>query len=447
MRQGLVIGCVWVWGVEMLAFGGGGFAVWVYMNTERIRAVYLIETGHVAQRAAEVMAGEQSSGTFIAVPGETPELKARFGATVDGIVDLGPVEGPSLPGSRQPAGKAVHRYRVELSFPVENISASVANLWTMVGGNLFELSQFSGLRLLDIEVPESFAKQFPGPAFGVEGTRRLGGVYGRPFIGTIIKPSVGLTPEATAEMVDTLITAGLDFIKDDELISNPPYSTIEARVKAVMRVVNKHADRTGKKAMIAFNISDDMDSMLRHHDVVLAHGGTCVMINMLSCGTEAVTRLRRHAALPIHGHRNGWGALSRCPALGMDYAAYHKLLRLAGVDHFHVNGLRNKFCEVDESVIRSARTCLAPWAGTMPTMPIFSSGQTAAQAADTYKALGCMDLMYVCGGGILGHPMGAAAGVESVKLAWEAAGQGIPLKEMAEKHESLKQALAQLKHD
>jgi len=44
-------------------------------------------------------------------------------------------------------------------------------------------------------------------------------------IGTIIKPSIGLTPAQTAELVDSLCAAGIDFIKDDELIADPPYGT------------------------------------------------------------------------------------------------------------------------------------------------------------------------------------------------------------------------------
>jgi len=49
----------------------------------RIEADYLIETAFDPAQAAETMAAEQSSGTFIAVPGETPELKTRFAARVE----------------------------------------------------------------------------------------------------------------------------------------------------------------------------------------------------------------------------------------------------------------------------------------------------------------------------------------------------------------------------
>ena len=52
---------------------------------ERILATYLIETPYAVEQAAAVLAGEQSSGTFVSVPGETDELKTRFAARVEEI--------------------------------------------------------------------------------------------------------------------------------------------------------------------------------------------------------------------------------------------------------------------------------------------------------------------------------------------------------------------------
>jgi ribulose-bisphosphate carboxylase large chain len=318
---------------------------------------------------------------------------------------------------------------------------SLPNLQATVAGNLFELSQFSGLRLTDLDLPPAFGEAYPGPQFGVEGTRRLSGVHGRPLIGTIVKPSVGLEPEETAALVGRLAEAGLDFVKDDELMANPPHSPLEARVKAVMRVVDAHAQRTGKKLMYAFNITGEIDEMKRHHDLVLAAGGTCVMASVNSVGLPGLAALRRHSQLPIHGHRNGWGMLSRCPALGISFIAAQKLWRLAGADHLHTNGLRNKFAEEDDSVVASARACLAPLLGGRPAMPVLASGQWAGQAPDTYKRVGSLDLIYLCGGGILAHPSGPAAGVASVRQGWEAALAGQSLEAAATTHAELRQAM------
>jgi ribulose-bisphosphate carboxylase large chain len=409
--------------------------------SERIHATYWLETGDDPRRAADVIAGEQSSGTFVALPTETPELKARSGARVERLDVLETVDAPSLPGGMRSA--AYTRCTLELSWPIENFGASLPNLMSTIAGNLFELRQVSGLRLTALKLPASFAAAYPGPAFGIEGTRRLTGVAHGPLIGTIIKPSVGLSPEETAQQVRELVQGGIDFIKDDELQADGPHCPFDERVKAVMRVINEHAERTGKKVMVAFNLTGDLDQMRRRHDLVLAHGGTCVMAVLNSVGIVGLHELRRHAQLPIHAHRAGWGYLSRSAALGWDYAPWQMIWRLAGADHMHVNGLRNKFSEPDESVIAAARAVLAPVMASapMPAMPVFSSGQTGLQAADTYAALGRADLIHTAGGGIFGHPQGVAAGVDALREAWCAAIEGVPLEQHAQRHPHLRAAL------
>ena len=398
----------------------------------RITATYWIETAFPLEQAAETMAGEQSTGTFVRVPGETDELREAHAARVEELIELGEVATPSLPGSGLPkSGDSRRRTaRVVLSWPISNMGPSLPNLLATINGNLSELKAFSGLRLLDVSLPPDFLSKYQGPQFGVAGTRRLADVYDRPIIGTIIKPSVGLSPEATADQVRGMVAAGIDFIKDDELQADGPHCPFNERVSAVMRVVNDHAEKTGKKVMYAANLTGEIDEMLARHDHVMAEGGTCVMASMNSIGLPAMKMLRAHSQLPIHGHRNGWGMFGRSPAIGMSYIAFQKLWRVAGIDHTHVNGIDNKFCEPNDSVIASARECLTPmFAPPHPgceIMPVFSSGQTARQAAPTWQALGSVDCMFAAGGGILAHPGGPAAGVRALRQAWEAAVAGIP---------------------
>jgi len=419
------------------------------VSQDRIYARYWIETAFPLDAAAATMAGEQSTGTFLRVPGETDELRALYAARVESIEEKAPAATPSLPGSGTPRNwDGVRRTaEVTLSWPLHNIGPSLPNLLATVAGNLSELKAFSGLKLLDLTLPPAFLTAYQGPQFAVAGTRAFTGVDpSRPLIGTILKPSIGMSPEATAEQVRILAEAGIDFIKDDELQSDGPHCPFNARVSAVLDVLNRHHDRTGKRVMYAANLTGDLDQMLRRHDHILAHGGTCLMVSMNSIGLPAMKVLRAHSQLVIHGHRNGWGMLGRSPALGMSFVVFQKLWRLAGIDHTHVNGLRNKFCESDESVIASARACLTPmFPAPHPgceVMPVFSSGQSARQAPDTFKALGSTDLIYAAGGGIMGHPMGVAAGVRSLQQAWEAATLNIPLETYAASHPELRAALS-----
>lgn len=409
--------------------------------SDRFEADYLIETPLTPDIAAAAMAGEQSSGTFVSVPGDTPELQERSAARIEYLEVIGTTETPALPGRY--SGETYYRARVTLSWPLANIGPDLLNLMATVSGNLFELAQFSGLRILDIRLPEAFGAAYPGPKFGIAGTRRLSGVESGPLIGTIVKPSVGFDAQQTADLVKTLADAGIDFIKDDELQADGPNCPFNERVHKVMRVINEVADRTGKRVMYAFNLTGEIDDMRRRHDLVQELGGTCVMASLNSVGLAGIIALARHTELPIHAHRNGWGYLSRQPMLGWEYTAWSKFWRIAGVDHMHVNGLRNKFSESDESVMRSAKSVTEPLfpSKNCAIMPVFSSGQSAVQAGETYAQLGHTDCIYAAGGGIMAHPEGPAAGVLALREAWDAAIQGTTAQEYAKTHPALAAAL------
>ena len=132
--------------------------------SQRIIATYEIETSYNLQQAVAVMAGEQSAGTFV----KTPELLARHGATVEHITELEVVDSPALPCQQLARGTQptdiIRRAEVVIGYPYENVGPSLTALMTTVSGNLYELAQFSGLKLLDVEIPQPFAEVYPGPA-------------------------------------------------------------------------------------------------------------------------------------------------------------------------------------------------------------------------------------------------------------------------------------------
>jgi ribulose-bisphosphate carboxylase large chain len=401
---------------------------------ERITATYFIETPYAPEKAAEVLAGEQSSGTFVAVPGETEELKQRFAARVESVEYLETVATPAIPGEESKTGK-YHRAIVKVSWSIENFGYNLPVMVSTLQGNLYEITQFTGLKLMDIDLPQSFAENFKGPQFGIEGCRQLTNVYSRPLIGTIIKPSIGLTPQQTAGIVKTLAEAGIDFIKDDELLSSSANSNFNDRFDTVMKVINEHADKTGKKIMYAFNISSEMDEMLYRYEKIINSGGTCAMVSINSVGLSAVKKICDQRQLAIHAHRNGWGMLTRHPLLGIDFKAYQKIWRLAGVDQLHVNGIQNKFWESDDSVVASIESLKQPFFQHKNILPVVSSGQWGGQAFETYRRTKTVDLLYMAGGGIMAHSMGAAAGVVALQQAWKAAVDGLSLEQAAKEYE------------
>ena len=392
---------------------------------ERIFAEYLIETPYSVEQAAGVLAGEQSSGTFVSVPGETEALKQRFAARVENIELLDVVDTPSIPGGMIP-GKKYQKAKVKVSWSIENFGYNLPVLISTLQGNLYEITQFTGLKLMDLELPDSFKNHYRGPKFGIKGSKASCGVSDRPMIGTIIKPSIGMSVEETAALVKNLIDAGIDFIKDDELMGAAANSPFDKRVKAIMKVIRDNEQQTGKKVMYAFNISDEIDEMQRKYDLIVKQQGSSAMISINSIGLAGTKKICDNGELVIHGHRNGWGMLNRHPMLGIEFPAYQKIQRLAGVDQLHVNGIQNKFWESDDSVVTSIKSCLKPFLGGHEILPVV--------AFETYKRTQTTDLLYMAGGGILAHPMGPKSGVNALQQAWEGAVNGLSIEETASNH-------------
>ncbi len=414
---------------------------------ERILASYLIETPLDPVQVAEVLAGEQSCGTFARVHGETDELRQRARAVVESVEELAPAAQPSLPNAlleRQRQDGPWRRARLSVSFPTANIGANLPTLAATVSGNLYDLGEVTGLRLESLELPATYRSGFDRPRLGITGTRTATAVPDAAMVGTIIKPNVGLSAAQTADLVGQLCAAGVDFIKDDEVCANPAHAPLHERVRAVMARIRQHRDRTGKTVMMAFNISDETDAMRRHAALIEEQGGTCAMLSVNWCGMSAVQTLRRESPLALHAHRNGFGALSRHPLLGMSFQAYQTLWRLAGIDHLHVHGLQGKFAQADDEVIESAHNCQTPLTEGADdrVLPVFSSGQWAGTVPATWAAMKNEDLMFLSGGGIMAHPGGPAAGVTSIRQAWAATRAGTPLPEYATQATELAQALA-----
>ena len=150
-------------------------------------------------------------------------------------------------------------------------------------------------------------------------------------------------------MVRELVAAEVDFIKDDEKLMSPAYSSLEDRVKAIMPIILDAEQKTGKKVMYAFGISHaDPEIMQRNHDIVANAGGNAAVVNINSVGYGGFSYLRKRSRLALHAHRNGWDILTRHPGLGLDFSVYQQFWRLLGVDQFQINGIAAKYWEPDE---------------------------------------------------------------------------------------------------
>ena len=111
------------------------------------------------RRAAAILAGEQSSGTFVSVPGETAECTNATAPRSWTCSELGR-RSPSLPSRTRP--EKVHAARVVVEWPMENIGTDLATLQTTIAGNLFELQELFACRVLDLQLPGGVHRRAPG---------------------------------------------------------------------------------------------------------------------------------------------------------------------------------------------------------------------------------------------------------------------------------------------
>jgi ribulose-bisphosphate carboxylase large chain len=123
---------------------------------------------------AEVMAGEQSCGTFTRVAGETDELRERARATVVSVEPLEAAEAPSLPNAwltRRGVPGPWRRARVAISISRSTMSAPICRRWPRSSPAIsIDLGEVTGLRLERSTLPPP-SPRFPMPAQGMAGTR------------------------------------------------------------------------------------------------------------------------------------------------------------------------------------------------------------------------------------------------------------------------------------
>lgn len=394
-----------------------------------IECSYYIEATTGLEAAASELAGEQTSGTFIRVPGESDELAERFGGRVLAIDDHGVVAPALATRSETEKGNAGI---IRVAYPVGNFGGDLTTLITTIAGNLYELGHLTACRLVDIALPDEFISQHRGPEFGIQGTRAAVQVSDGPLIGTIVKPNIGLDEEGFRSVIRILLDSGLDFIKDDEINANPAHLPFDRRVAIVSEETERAADKNGRKIPYAFNVAGPLRDLERKHDLVRTSGGQCLMLPVFYQGIAALEYLRELGGLQLHAHRAGFAAISRSTHLGIDFTVWQKLLQLAGADHIHASGLQSKFFESDDAVAANIKAIQAGVSENLPaSIPVLSSGQTVFAAHPTMEKVGSTDVMMLAGGGIIGHPLGASAGVRSLRQAWEAAAAGRKLEDHA----------------
>ncbi len=327
----------------------------------------------------------------------------------------------------------IHACRVTIAHPHRNFGPKLPNLLSAVcGEGAFFTPGVPVVKLLDITFPEPYLNAFDGPKFGIEGIRDLLQAYDRPIFFGVVKPNIGLKPACFAEIAYQSWLGGLDIAKDDEMLADVDWSTLEERSRELGAARLKAEKETGEPKIYLANVTDEVDRLIEQHDIAVRNGANALLINALPVGLSAVRMLARHTRVPLIGHFPFIAAFSRMEKYGVHSRVMTKLQRLAGLDSIIMPGFGSRMMTPEEEVMENIRECLQEFGHIRTSLPVPGGSDSALTLESVYRKVGSVDFGFVPGRGIFGHPMGPKAGAASIRQAWEAIRQGVSLESYAE---------------
>jgi 2,3-diketo-5-methylthiopentyl-1-phosphate enolase len=384
----------------------------------------------------QILAIEQTTGTWVPVPGETPEVRAKHVAKVIGVY-----EAPSYEYGL-PEDIKSRQYIIQIAFPSANVEDQLPMLLTATIGNISMVPNF---KLLDLRMPRTTLDQYQGPSFGIDGWYKALGINkGRPLLNNMIKPCSGYPLEVGARLFKDVAMGGCDVIKDDELIANMRYNDAVERVKTYMAIEKQVFEETGEHTLYTVNVTDRLPRMFDLAKRCIDAGANAMMVNYLAVGPEAMRGLAEDPAInvPILAHMDVAGVYFMSPQQGISSPIiFGKIPRLCGADGivlpFSQGG---KGIYMNDRFMATCRNLIYPFGNLKPTLPMPSGGITPANVPDIINALG-KDIMIGSGGGIHAHPKGPTAGTRAFRQAIDAVLKGIPMDQYSQEHEELGVAL------
>jgi 2,3-diketo-5-methylthiopentyl-1-phosphate enolase len=366
----------------------------------QIEVDYRFPLGVDAERQAKIIALGQTVGTWDAsFAHRESSFKSHMGTVAQ--VQL------------QSDGTAIATVR----FPTANVEGDIASLLTMIFG---KYSMAGPAKIVDVRLPEEYGQR---AKFGISGMRSQLGVWDRPLVMAIFKPALGLSAADHAQILSEVAAAGLDVIKDDEILGNLESAPTLERLRACLPVLEKAQQRTGKPLLYAINVTGRADLLLTQAKRLVEEGANALLLNVLSYGFSVLESLAQDPAItvPIFAHPALAGAWCGAPDHGFSYATLlGTLMAHAGADAvlYPASYGSLPFSAAEEYRIRDALR-------DRNVFPVPSAGIHPGIVPRAIADYGT-DVILNAGTGIMDHPDGPAAGVQAFFEALEIAQPGQP---------------------
>lgn len=300
--------------------------------------------------------------------------------------------------------------QVRIAFPVINTdwkSDCISHLLCQIMGGQLDINIIKKCHVKNISFPKCLEqKYFYGPKFGIQGIRDYVGVHGKPLLGGIVKPKTGVSPSILFEMVKEMVDGGVNFIKEDEILSNPCFCKLEKRIPKIAQYCRDN------NVIYAACINADPMYILDRVKLVYELGGNGIHINFWS--GLGVYKSVRDLDLPLflHFQKSGDKILTNVNHdFHIEWSVICNLAGLMGVDFIHAGMWGGYLNETEEKLGKSLSILR-----DRQVMPALSCGMHPGLVSATSKRFG-IDYMANVGGAIHGHPSGSLAGAKAMRQA------------------------------
>ena len=170
-----------------------------------------------------------------------------------------------------------------ISYSAALAEQHLSQLLNVLFGNA---SIFAGVRVVELQLPDTLLQRFRGPRHGIAGLRELVGVHARPLLATALKPQ-GIGVDRLAALAGGFALGGGDLVKDDQNLIDD-FVAFRHRVTACRQAVERANDRTGRRCLYLPHVSATGHELERYLDFVALSGLPGVLLCPLVLGLETV---------------------------------------------------------------------------------------------------------------------------------------------------------------
>lgn len=292
-------------------------------------------------------------------------------------------------------------FETAISYAVETAGIELTQLLNVIFGNT---SMQPGIRVEELELPDSLLALFKGPRLGRAGLRRLLGVPERPLLATALKP-VGLPAGDLAGLARRFALGGIDIIKDDHGLADQSLAPFDERVRRCAEAVAEANAKTGYRCIYVPNVTAPIDRLLERAYLAKEAGVGGLMIAPGLTGWDAERRLAEDdgLALPLFSHPALLGSFVSGTDRGIaQRVVFGQVPRLVGADASIYVNYGGRFAFSREDCRAAAEAAGMPLGRLRPNLPMPGGGMTLDRLPEMYRFYG-REIIFLVAGGLYTH--------------------------------------------